>query len=229
MMMMSMMMMVMMMMTTITMMVVRESAGVVVCMPLSAASMCVCVCVCVWLLLVKRRRVEEFSDRRAWVRVHLCGQARTQIWDTAGQERFRAITSSSYRGSHGVLICYDCTSEKSFRNVRNWALSLRSHLEGTAQPSIYIAATKTDVADKRVVDTRSGEELAVQLQARHFDTSSKNSLNVEEVFMGMAREIVAKLAATEQQRNTVSVTVSLGPSSVAPQPRAPPPEDKCKC
>eukprot|EP01116_Phalansterium_solitarium_P005429 TRINITY_DN1704_c0_g1_i2.p1 TRINITY_DN1704_c0_g1~~TRINITY_DN1704_c0_g1_i2.p1 ORF type:complete len:213 (+),score=69.56 TRINITY_DN1704_c0_g1_i2:181-819(+) len=152
-----------------------------------------------------------------------------QIWDTAGQERFRAITSSSYRGSHGVLICYDCTSEKSFRNVRNWALSLRSHLEGTAQPSIYIAATKTDVADKRVVDTRSGEELAVQLQARHFDTSSKNSLNVEEVFMGMAREIVAKLAATEQQRNTVSVTVSLGPSSVAPQPRAPPPEDKCKC
>ena len=31
-----------------------------------------------------------------------------QIWDTAGQERFRTITSSYYRGSMGIAVCYDC-------------------------------------------------------------------------------------------------------------------------
>ena len=32
-----------------------------------------------------------------------------QIWDTAGQERFKSVTRSYFRGSIGVVICYDIT------------------------------------------------------------------------------------------------------------------------
>ena len=40
-----------------------------------------------------------------------------QIWDTAGQERFRTITSSYYRGAHGIIVVYDTTDAETFEHV----------------------------------------------------------------------------------------------------------------
>ncbi|KAJ9556538.1 hypothetical protein OSB04_011152 [Centaurea solstitialis] len=45
-----------------------------------------------------------------------------QIWDTACQERFRTITSSCYRGAHGIIILYDVTEMESFNNVKQWLI-----------------------------------------------------------------------------------------------------------
>merc|ERR1711918_263980 len=43
-----------------------------------------------------------------------------QIWDTAGQERFRTITSSYYRGAHGIIVVYDVTEMDTFHAVERW-------------------------------------------------------------------------------------------------------------
>ena len=43
--------------------------------------------------------------------------AKLQIWDTAGQERFKTITSSYFKGAHGVLVTYDITDRESFNAI----------------------------------------------------------------------------------------------------------------
>ena len=47
-------------------------------------------------------------------------RVKLQIWDTAGQERFRTITSTYYRGTHGVIVVYDVCSGDSFANVKRY-------------------------------------------------------------------------------------------------------------
>ena len=51
-----------------------------------------------------------------------------QIWDTAGQDRFRTLTSSYYRGAHGIIIVYDVTNKDSFDNVRQWMQEIEKNL-----------------------------------------------------------------------------------------------------
>ena len=59
----------------------------------------------------------EFGQK--YVKMH--GKTvKLQIWDTAGQERYKSVTRSYFRGSIGVIICYDITSSDSFEHLRAW-------------------------------------------------------------------------------------------------------------
>ena len=41
-------------------------------------------------------------------------------WDTAGQDRFRTITSTYYKGAHGIMVVYDVTDQESFESLKFW-------------------------------------------------------------------------------------------------------------
>lgn len=56
-------------------------------------------------------------------------RVKLQIWDTAGQERFRTITSTYYRGTHGVIVVYDVTNGESFANVRRWLDEIQNNCD----------------------------------------------------------------------------------------------------
>jgi small GTP-binding protein len=45
---------------------------------------------------------------------------RATVWDTAGQEKFRSLTSSYYRGTHGIVLVYDVSNRDSFNHVNDW-------------------------------------------------------------------------------------------------------------
>lgn len=118
------------------------------------------------------------------------------LWDTAGQERFRAIASSYYRGSHGVIVVYDITDRESFEHARGWMQEIDKYAkEGAAR---LLVGSKCDLTSKRVVSEDEGRELAEYLGVNFLETSAQNAHNVEKAFEMLA--IQAKQKAEPERR-----------------------------
>ena len=111
-------------------------------------------------------------------------------WDTAGQERFRTLTASYYRGAQGILIVYDVTDRETFDNVRTWIVEIEKYSQ--AGVCKILVGNKCDMEDKRQVSREEGEELANHYQMPFLETSAKNSLNVDDAFVTMTKEIKEK-------------------------------------
>jgi len=116
-----------------------------------------------------------------------------QIWDTAGQERFRTITSSYYRGAHGIIIVYDVTDKESFNNVKNWFSEIDKYAADGVNK--LLVGNKCDLASKKVVAYDEAKELADSLNVRFMETSAKNAHNVEQAFQTMAGEIKSRVGS----------------------------------
>nr|CAD7439055.1 unnamed protein product [Timema bartmani] len=104
-------------------------------------------------------------------------------WDTAGQERFRTITSSYYRGAHGIIVVYDCTDQESFNNVKQWLEEIDRYA--------------CDNVNKLL-------EYADQLGIPFLETSAKNATNVEQAFMTMAAEIKNRVGPPSSATDTAN-------------------------
>ncbi|KAG7672076.1 hypothetical protein KSW81_004959 [Nannochloris sp. 'desiccata'] len=141
-----------------------------------------------------------------------------QIWDTAGQERFRTITSAYYRGAMGILLVYDVSDEGSFANIRNWMKNIEQH----ASESVVkvLIGNKSDLDDsKRAVPYARGKALADEYRIPFFETSAKSGAQVEEVFLGMARDVMTRVRDApggEGGLGAAPASLRVGPGSRRP-------------
>ena len=116
---------------------------------------------------------------------------RIQIWDTAGQENFRSITRAYYKNSVCALVVYDISSRDSFNNVSTWVEDCKNQSPKTI--FMVLVGNKSDLNDKRQVNTEEGQELAEKYGMLFFETSAKSGENVENVFVKSAEEIARKI------------------------------------
>jgi len=143
-----------------------------------------------------------------------------QIWDTAGQERFRTISSTYYRGAHGIIVVYDITNMVSFDNVKRWLTEIDKYARENVNK--LLVGNKMDLdtvadGDKsaalgglRQVSTEKGKAFANNLEIPFLETSAKAGTFVDTAFLMMAHEIKNKMLNAQSVSSSGGVDTSKG-------------------
>lgn len=113
-----------------------------------------------------------------------------QLWDTGGQERFRTLTSSYYRGAHGIIIVFDVNRRDTLLQLDNWIYeSNRYCLDNVCK---ILIGNKCDLINNRNIDYDEGKMLADQFKIPYHETSALNGSNVHLSIMNLVHDIKLK-------------------------------------
>ena len=111
------------------------------------------------------------------------------VWDTAGQERFRTLTSSYYRGAHGVVLVYDVTRTDSFENLEQWLKEVQLYSPNNGEAVIKLLVGNKIDLDRKVERDRA-EAWARDHGMLFLEASAKTKLCIRQVFMEVVQKIL---------------------------------------
>ncbi|KAJ8276671.1 hypothetical protein COCON_G00084230 [Conger conger] len=153
-----------------------------------------------------------------------------QLWDTAGQERFRSITRSYYRNSVGGLLVFDLTNRRSFEHLKDWLEEAKMHVQ-PFQIVFLLVGHKCDLAQLRQVSREEAEKVALAFGMKYVETSAKDTVNVEESFTILTRDIYERVKSGEIniQEDWEGVKSGFIPNVVHSSEEAVKPGRRCPC
>ncbi|KAJ8267016.1 hypothetical protein GJAV_G00137330 [Gymnothorax javanicus] len=153
-----------------------------------------------------------------------------QLWDTAGQERFRSITRSYYRNSVGGLLVFDLTNRRSFEHLKDWLEEAKMHVQ-PFQIVFLLVGHKCDLGQLRQVSREEAEQVASAFGMNYIETSAKDTVNVEESFTILTRDIYERVKRGEIniQEDWEGVKSGFVPNVVHSSEEAVKPSRKCSC
>ncbi|CAN0056514.1 unnamed protein product [Ectocarpus sp. 12 AP-2014] len=99
----------------------------------------------------------------------------------------------------GIMLVYDVTDVKSFKNVGNWMRQIE--LNAAPDVNVTLVGNKSDVAEEeRVVSFEQGQRLAAEHgdHVRFFETSARSNVNVTEAFEGLATDVITRLQTQDE-------------------------------
>mmetsp|Transcript_35461 Transcript_35461/g.40404 ORF Transcript_35461/g.40404 Transcript_35461/m.40404 type:complete len:215 (+) Transcript_35461:228-872(+) len=111
------------------------------------------------------------------------------IWDTAGQERFRTLTSSYYRGAHGVCFVYDVTRTDTFENLDQWLREVKMYAPNNGESVVkLLVGNKIDLG--RQIPREQAEAWARSQGMLFLEASAKTKLGIRQCFMEVVQKIL---------------------------------------
>jgi small GTP-binding protein len=129
----------------------------------------------------------NFKSRR----VKVDGESiNAQVWDTAGQEQFHQITTSYYKSAQGIMLVFDVADKKSQDNVGYWVSKIKSHASATVK--VAVIGNKIDLrhTSMECADESFGQRMSHTHNIPYFETSAKDSVNVDLAFTTLVENIV---------------------------------------
>lgn len=120
----------------------------------------------------------------------------------AGQERFRVITSSFYKGAHGVMLAYDTTSRETLAPLKGWDADVDRYHGNPSIVAKMVVGTKTDLADQRTVTADEGQAMAASIgkEVLFAETSVFDRDSVLVAFQRLLDAAYAKYKVEEEKR-----------------------------
>ena len=110
-----------------------------------------------------------------------------EIWDTAGQERYKSLAPMYYRNANCAVVVYDITQTSSLEKAKAWIKELQRQANDNIV--IALAGNKSDLEDKRAVETEEAKAYAMEAGLLFFETSAKSSENVKELFTAIGKTV----------------------------------------
>ncbi|KAJ1676574.1 hypothetical protein EV182_007924, partial [Spiromyces aspiralis] len=81
---------------------------------------------------------------------------------------------------------------ESFNNVKSWLHEIERYAAEGVQK--YLVGNKCDLESERAVSTEEAKSLAESLNISFIETSAKDSTNVEQAFLNLAKQIKYKMS-----------------------------------
>mmetsp|Transcript_33285 Transcript_33285/g.45594 ORF Transcript_33285/g.45594 Transcript_33285/m.45594 type:complete len:160 (-) Transcript_33285:187-666(-) len=111
------------------------------------------------------------------------------ILDTAGQEDYAAMRDNYYRTGEGFVCVFSVTQDSTFKAVEKFRENILRVTERDTVPFVLVG-NKVDLEDQREVSKEKGEALAQKFGCNYIETSAKNNVNVEPVFLDIVSCVV---------------------------------------
>ena len=104
------------------------------------------------------------------------------------------------------MMVYDITDSETFENLNSWLMEI----EKNASKDVYriLVGNKCDMESDRKVTVEQGKEFAQKYKMQFFETSAKNSINVQQAFEAMTREIINDNKETNIHTKKDNIVVS---------------------
>eukprot|EP00128_Syssomonas_multiformis_P001077 Colp12_sorted_trinity150504_noHs@25975 len=110
-----------------------------------------------------------------------------EIWDTAGQERYHSLAPMYYRTAQAAIVAYDVTNADTFGRAKTWVKELQR--QASTNIVIALAGNKADLAANRAVEYEEAQAYAEENGLLFMETSAKTAMNVNEIFLAIARKL----------------------------------------